>query len=142
MARKLISVVSKKQGVMVRDTERLCDAYIRLAYMDVSRHKTEKSESSEHDGVQKYKFKSVFFLWGFLFGFENWKIPFSFFKCLIFLVLYVLEAIPIPADQPIMQIKELSEVTIPTMEIKVLMYLENGEVVFGRKTEEVTPSDF
>lgn len=31
----------------------------------------------------------------------------------------VSEAIPIPADQPIMQIRDLEEVTIPTMEIKV-----------------------
>ncbi|KAI9535698.1 hypothetical protein NQZ68_042049 [Dissostichus eleginoides] len=56
---------------MIRDIERLCDAYITLAYMDVSRHKTET------------------------------------------------KAIPIPADQPIMQIKDLEEVAIPTMEIKV-----------------------
>lgn len=28
------------------------------------------------------------------------------------------EAIPIPADQPIMKIKDLEEVTIPTVEIK------------------------
>lgn len=31
----------------------------------------------------------------------------------------IIEAIPIPADQPIMQIKDLDEVAIPTMEIKV-----------------------
>lgn len=31
----------------------------------------------------------------------------------------ILEAIPIPADQPIMQIRDLEEVVIPTMEIKV-----------------------
>lgn len=34
---------------------------------------------------------------------------------------FILEAIPIPADQPIMQIKDLEEVVIPTMEIKVKM---------------------
>ncbi|XP_042342685.1 serine-protein kinase ATM [Plectropomus leopardus] len=71
VARKIISVIRKKRGEMVRGVERLCDAYITLAYMDVSKHKTEK------------------------------------------------KAIPIPADQPIMQIKNLDEVVIPTMEIKV-----------------------
>ncbi len=32
---------------------------------------------------------------------------------------HIIEAIPIPADQPIMQIKDLDEIAIPTMEIKV-----------------------
>uniref|UniRef100_A0A669EAW1 non-specific serine/threonine protein kinase n=1 Tax=Oreochromis niloticus TaxID=8128 RepID=A0A669EAW1_ORENI len=71
VARKIIASVRKKRGEMIRGIERLCDAYITLAYMDASRHKTEK------------------------------------------------KAIPIPADQPIMQIRDLEEVTIPTMEIKV-----------------------
>ncbi|XP_041851361.1 serine-protein kinase ATM isoform X1 [Melanotaenia boesemani] len=71
VARKIISVIRKKRAEMIRGIERLCDAYITLAYMDASRHKTEK------------------------------------------------RAIPIPADQPIMQIKDLEEVVIPTMEIKV-----------------------
>uniref|UniRef100_A0A3B5B9P8 non-specific serine/threonine protein kinase n=1 Tax=Stegastes partitus TaxID=144197 RepID=A0A3B5B9P8_9TELE len=71
VARKIISAIRKKRGEMIRGLERLCDAYITLAYMDASRHKTEK------------------------------------------------KAIPIPADQPIMQIKDLDEVVIPTMEIKV-----------------------
>ncbi|XP_022052894.2 serine-protein kinase ATM isoform X1 [Acanthochromis polyacanthus] len=71
VARKIISAIRKKKGEMIRGIERLCDAYITLAYMDASRHKTEK------------------------------------------------KAIPIPADQPIMQIKDLDEVAIPTMEIKV-----------------------
>ncbi|XP_033952949.1 serine-protein kinase ATM [Pseudochaenichthys georgianus] len=71
VARKIISAIKKKKGKMIRGFERLCDAYITLAYMDVSRHKTET------------------------------------------------KAIPIPADQPIMQIKDLEEVAIPTMEIKV-----------------------
>lgn len=31
----------------------------------------------------------------------------------------LVEPLPIPADQPIMQIKNLEEVIIPTMEIKV-----------------------
>lgn len=34
----------------------------------------------------------------------------------------IVEAIPIPADQPIMQIKDLDEVAIPTVEIKVKNY--------------------
>uniref|UniRef100_A0A8D0A1H1 non-specific serine/threonine protein kinase n=1 Tax=Sander lucioperca TaxID=283035 RepID=A0A8D0A1H1_SANLU len=71
VARKIISAIRKKRGEMIRGIERLCDAYITLAYMDASKHKTEK------------------------------------------------KAIPIPADQPIMQIKDLNEVVIPTMEIKV-----------------------
>ncbi|XP_047449742.1 serine-protein kinase ATM isoform X2 [Mugil cephalus] len=71
VARKIISAIKKKRGEMIRGIERLCNAYITLAYMDASRHKTEK------------------------------------------------KAIPIPADQPIMQIKDLDEVVIPTMEIKV-----------------------
>ncbi|KAM9801505.1 serine-protein kinase ATM [Neosynchiropus ocellatus] len=71
VARKIIHSVKKKRGEMIRGMERLCDAYIALAYMDASRHKTEK------------------------------------------------RPIPIPADQPIMKIKDLEEVSIPTMEIKV-----------------------
>ncbi|XP_068564532.1 serine-protein kinase ATM [Cebidichthys violaceus] len=71
VAQRIISGIRNKRGKMVRGVERLCDAYITLAYMDVSKHKTEK------------------------------------------------KAIPIPADQPIMQIKDLDEVAIPTMEIKV-----------------------
>uniref|UniRef100_UPI003AAD459E serine-protein kinase ATM n=1 Tax=Centroberyx gerrardi TaxID=166262 RepID=UPI003AAD459E len=71
VAKKIISVIKKKRSEMIRGIERLCDAYITLAYMDASKHKTEK------------------------------------------------KAIPIPADQPIMEIKDLDEVVIPTMEIKV-----------------------
>ncbi|MED6266273.1 hypothetical protein CHARACLAT_000394 [Characodon lateralis] len=71
VAREIIAVVRKKRGGMIRGIERMCDAYITLAYMDASRHKNEK------------------------------------------------KAIPIPADQPIMQLKDLDEVVIPTMEIKV-----------------------
>ncbi|KAM7399540.1 hypothetical protein PAMP_018806 [Pampus punctatissimus] len=70
VAQKIIGVIRKKRGQMIRGIERLCDAYITLAYMDASKHKTEK------------------------------------------------KAIPIPADQPIMQIKDLDEVVIPTVEIK------------------------
>lgn len=63
-----------------------------------------------------------------LFLFDWWKTP---LYSLPIHVLYVqllsrplcscliTEAIPIPADQPIMQIKDLDEVVIPTMEIKV-----------------------
>ncbi|KAM6987939.1 serine-protein kinase ATM isoform 2-T2 [Tautogolabrus adspersus] len=71
VARKIIHAIKKERGEMIRAIERLCDAYIILAYMDASKHKNEK------------------------------------------------RAIPIPADQPIMQIKDLDEVVIPTMEIKV-----------------------
>lgn len=44
VARKIISAIRKKKAQMIRGIERLCDAYITLAYMDASRHKTEKSE--------------------------------------------------------------------------------------------------
>ncbi|XP_061575088.1 serine-protein kinase ATM [Cololabis saira] len=71
VAREIIAAIRKKRGEMIRGIERLCDAYITLAYMDASKHKTEK------------------------------------------------KAIPIPADQPIMKIKDLNQVVIPTMEIKV-----------------------
>ncbi|XP_051934283.1 serine-protein kinase ATM [Hippocampus zosterae] len=71
VAQKIISAVRKKRGEMIRGIERLCDAYITLAYLDASRHKVEK------------------------------------------------KAIPIPADQPIHQVKDLDEVAIPTVELKV-----------------------
>lgn len=44
MAQKIINVIKKKRAKMIRGIERLCDAYITLAYMDASRHKNEKSE--------------------------------------------------------------------------------------------------
>lgn len=45
-----------------------------------------------------------------------------FVEC-VQLLCFFTEAIPIPADQPIMQIKDLDEVVIPTVEIKVRSYL-------------------
>ncbi|KAM8905494.1 serine-protein kinase ATM [Spinachia spinachia] len=71
VARRIIGELQKERGEMIRGVEKLCDAYITLAYMDASKHKAEK------------------------------------------------KAIPIPADQPIIHIKNLHEVAIPTMEIKV-----------------------
>ncbi|KAM6946333.1 serine-protein kinase ATM [Aplochiton taeniatus] len=71
VAQKILNVIRKKRAKMIQGIERLCDAYITLAYMDVEKHKAEK------------------------------------------------KAIPIPADQPLVQIKDLDEVIIPTMEIKV-----------------------
>lgn len=44
VARKIINSIKKKRAEMIRGIECLCDAYITLAYMDASRHKTEKSE--------------------------------------------------------------------------------------------------
>lgn len=44
MAREIISAIRKKRGQMIRWVERLCDAYITLANMDASKHKTEKSK--------------------------------------------------------------------------------------------------
>uniref|UniRef100_A0A8C5DKK5 non-specific serine/threonine protein kinase n=1 Tax=Gouania willdenowi TaxID=441366 RepID=A0A8C5DKK5_GOUWI len=69
-AQEVINAIKAKRGEMVRGIERLCDAYITLAYLDASRHKMKQN-------------------------------------------------IPIPADQPIMQIKDLTEVAIPTLETKV-----------------------
>nr|XP_040032849.1 serine-protein kinase ATM [Gasterosteus aculeatus aculeatus] len=71
VALRIIGELRKERGEMIRGVEKLCDAYIALAYMDASKHKAEK------------------------------------------------KPIPIPADQPITQIKNLHEVAIPTMEIKV-----------------------
>uniref|UniRef100_A0A4W5QBE2 non-specific serine/threonine protein kinase n=1 Tax=Hucho hucho TaxID=62062 RepID=A0A4W5QBE2_9TELE len=71
VAQRIMNKIRKKRAQMIRGIEVLCDAYITLAYMDASRHKTEK------------------------------------------------KAILIPSDQPIMQIKNLDDVIIPTMEIKV-----------------------
>uniref|UniRef100_A0A8C7SVX0 non-specific serine/threonine protein kinase n=1 Tax=Oncorhynchus mykiss TaxID=8022 RepID=A0A8C7SVX0_ONCMY len=71
VAQSIMNKIRKKRAQMIRGIEVLCDAYITLAYMDASRHKTEK------------------------------------------------KAILIPSDQPIMQIKNLDDVIIPTMEIKV-----------------------
>lgn len=45
-AQTIISVVKKKRSELVTGMERLCDAYITLAYMDASRHKNEKREHS------------------------------------------------------------------------------------------------
>uniref|UniRef100_A0AAY4EFS2 non-specific serine/threonine protein kinase n=1 Tax=Denticeps clupeoides TaxID=299321 RepID=A0AAY4EFS2_9TELE len=71
VAKEIVNEIRKKRAKMVRGIEILCDAYITLAYMDVSRYKNEK------------------------------------------------KAIPIPQEQPIMSIKDLDDVIIPTMEIKV-----------------------
>lgn len=49
MAQKVISAVRKKRGSMIRGIERLCDAYITLAYMDAKRHKTEKSKKLDQE---------------------------------------------------------------------------------------------
>ncbi|XP_077397669.1 serine-protein kinase ATM isoform X3 [Festucalex cinctus] len=71
VALKIISAVRKKRGEMIRGIERLCEAYITLAYLDATRHKMDR------------------------------------------------KAIPIPADQPIHQIKDMDQVVIPTVELKV-----------------------
>lgn len=44
VAQKIIRAARKKRGDMIRGIERLCDAYITLAYMDANKHKTEKSK--------------------------------------------------------------------------------------------------
>lgn len=43
-ARTIIAAVRQERGELVKGMERLCEAYIALAYMDAGRHKTEKSE--------------------------------------------------------------------------------------------------
>lgn len=43
-AQMVVGAVKKKRGELVKGMERLCDAYISLAYMDASRHKAQKSE--------------------------------------------------------------------------------------------------
>lgn len=48
MAQKIIGVIKNERRQMIRGIERLCDAYISLAYMDASKHKNDKSEWSEH----------------------------------------------------------------------------------------------
>ncbi|XP_047662626.1 serine-protein kinase ATM isoform X3 [Tachysurus fulvidraco] len=71
VAQNILNRIKKKKAHLIRSIETLCHAYITLAYMDASKHKTEK------------------------------------------------KAILIPKDQPITQIKDLDDVVIPTMEIKV-----------------------
>uniref|UniRef100_A0A4W3IE35 non-specific serine/threonine protein kinase n=1 Tax=Callorhinchus milii TaxID=7868 RepID=A0A4W3IE35_CALMI len=70
-ASKIINIVRKSKGKMVKDLERLCDAYITLANMDASKWKQER------------------------------------------------KGIDIPPSQPITKLKNLDDVVIPTMEIKV-----------------------
>lgn len=43
----IINVVRKKRSELLEGMERLCEAYITLAYMDATRHKAEKSEHSQ-----------------------------------------------------------------------------------------------
>lgn len=45
VAQKILEVVRKQKAELIRGMETLCNAYITLAYMDASKHKTEKSES-------------------------------------------------------------------------------------------------
>lgn len=43
-AQMIINEVKKKRTTLVHGIDRLCDAYVTLAYMDASKHKNEKSE--------------------------------------------------------------------------------------------------
>ncbi|KAG8452945.1 hypothetical protein GDO86_004664 [Hymenochirus boettgeri] len=70
-ARHVVDSIKKKRTPMVRDVERLCDAYITLANMDATPWKSQRG------------------------------------------------GISIPSDQPITKLKNLHDVVIPTMEIKV-----------------------
>ncbi|KAJ8280888.1 hypothetical protein GJAV_G00060510 [Gymnothorax javanicus] len=71
VALRIINEIRKQKSQMVRDLESLCHAYITLANLDASQHKTKKCPIS------------------------------------------------IPSDQPILQIKNLDDIIIPTMEVKV-----------------------
>lgn len=55
--------------------------------------------------------------------------------CRLFIVkydcLFCAEAIPIPLEQPIMHIKDLNDVIIPTMDIKVTNITERESVFFS-----------
>lgn len=93
-AQKVLRLVQKRRSQLVGGMERLCDAYITLAYMDASRHKTQKSERP--------------------LVVPAWRRGLSFSHLGLFP-----GAIPIPADQPIMQIRDLDQVLIPTLELKV-----------------------
>lgn len=57
VALRIIGELRKERGEMIRGVEKLCDAYIALAYMDASKHKAEKSESSEHSDAHKQRFR-------------------------------------------------------------------------------------
>ncbi|XP_040282187.1 serine-protein kinase ATM [Bufo bufo] len=70
-ASNIVNTIRKHRAHMVRDVERLCDAYIILANMDANQWKAQR------------------------------------------------KAIPIPSDQPITKLKNLQDVVIPTMELKV-----------------------
>ncbi|XP_056417620.1 serine-protein kinase ATM [Hyla sarda] len=67
----IVNTIKKHRPLMVRDVERLCDAYIILANMDANQWKSQR------------------------------------------------KGIPIPPDQPITKLKNLQDVVIPTMELKV-----------------------
>ncbi|XP_066438184.1 serine-protein kinase ATM [Eleutherodactylus coqui] len=67
----IVNTIRKHKPHMVRDVEKLCDAYIVLANMDANHWKTHRN------------------------------------------------GIPIPSDQPITKLKNLQDVVIPTMELKV-----------------------
>nr|XP_014351298.1 PREDICTED: serine-protein kinase ATM [Latimeria chalumnae] len=71
VARNIINKIRKHRPEMVKDIEKLCDAYIFLANMDANQWKAQR------------------------------------------------KGIRIPEDQPITKIKDLHEVVIPTMEVKV-----------------------
>lgn len=51
-AQKVLSLVQKERSQLVSGMERLCEAYITLAYMDASRHKAEKSERPLQPGCR------------------------------------------------------------------------------------------
>ena len=113
VALKIINAIRKERGEMIRGIERLCDAYITLAYMDATKHKNEKSRYMEHGVLHT--------VWTIM---NNNHIldkdTLMWNRCqTILMLLLITEVIPIPADQPIIQIKDLDEVVIPTMEIKV-----------------------
>lgn len=88
---------------MVKDMEALCDAYIILANLDASQWRNQRS-----------MFESVVTAWPSV-------VLLSLLLSLNSLFLNI-EGITIPANQPITKLKNLEDVVVPTMEIKVIYY--------------------
>lgn len=92
---------------MVKDMEALCDAYIILANLDASQWRNQRSMSESVVAAVVTAWPSVILL--------------SLLLSLNSLFLNI-EGINIPANQPITKLKNLEDVVVPTMEIKVIYH--------------------
>lgn len=92
---------------MVKDMEALCDAYIILANLDASQWRNQRSMFESVVAAVVTAWPSVVLL--------------SLLLSLNSLFLNI-EGITIPANQPITKLKNLEDVVVPTMEIKVIYY--------------------